>query len=92
MARKPNPYLIDDENPEWNAEDFANARPASEILPPELYAKLVSGQVSVVSDLEPAGTIQVRIALDQRIVTRFKSEGPGWQGRINDTLKKAVGL
>ena len=32
MGKKPNPELIDDENPEWTAADVANARPASEVL------------------------------------------------------------
>jgi hypothetical protein len=32
MSKKPNPELIDDENPEWTAADVANARPASEVL------------------------------------------------------------
>lgn len=29
---------IDDDNPEWTAEDFARARPAAEMLPPEVLA------------------------------------------------------
>jgi hypothetical protein len=33
MSKKPNPELLDDENPEWTAEDFAKARPASDVLP-----------------------------------------------------------
>ena len=89
MARKPDPYLVDDENPEWTEEDFANARPASEVLPPELYAKLISGKVEIVPD-QP--TIQVRLSLDERVVEAFKAKGPDWQSRINETLKKAVGL
>jgi uncharacterized protein (DUF4415 family) len=40
MVRKPNPYLIDDDNPEWTDEELARARPAREVLPPELYAAL----------------------------------------------------
>jgi hypothetical protein len=28
----PNSELIDDDNPEWTAADFARARPASEVL------------------------------------------------------------
>jgi hypothetical protein len=31
--RKPDPKLIDEENPEWTAADFKRARPAREILP-----------------------------------------------------------
>lgn len=32
MKKKPNPELIDDENPEWTEEDFKRARPAREVL------------------------------------------------------------
>ena len=27
-----------------------------------------------------------------RLLERFKAEGPGWQSRINDALRKAAGL
>jgi uncharacterized protein (DUF4415 family) len=30
-----------DDNPEWTDEDFANARPASEVLGPEIAARLI---------------------------------------------------
>ena len=32
MPRKPNPELIDDENPEWTEADFARMRPAADVL------------------------------------------------------------
>lgn len=32
VTRKPNPTLIDDENPEWFEEDFEKARPATQVL------------------------------------------------------------
>lgn len=32
----------DPDSPEWTEEDFAAARPASEVLPPELYAALIA--------------------------------------------------
>ena len=31
--KKPDPELIDEENPEWTDEDFAHARPAREVHP-----------------------------------------------------------
>jgi len=44
------------ENPEWTAEDFARARPAREVLPPELYAALTDKSrpptITLVSDEE----------------------------------------
>ncbi|MFM9976721.1 MAG: hypothetical protein ACKVOP_01570 [Sphingomonadaceae bacterium] len=30
-----------DDNPEWTEEDFAKARPMSEVLPPEIVRQLV---------------------------------------------------
>ena len=38
MPRKPNPELIDDENPEWTEADFARRRPAAEVLREQLGA------------------------------------------------------
>lgn len=32
MPRKPNPELVDDENPELTEADFARMRPAAEVL------------------------------------------------------------
>jgi hypothetical protein len=54
--RKPNPELIDDENPEWTEEDFAKAVPFSG-LPPELQ-KLLSGEKHIRPDVEASSTRQ----------------------------------
>lgn len=35
---------------------------------------------------------QVTLRLDPDILERFRADGPGWQGRINAALRKAVGL
>lgn len=40
MANEPDPSLVDDDNPEWTDEDFARARPASEVLSRRLYTDL----------------------------------------------------
>nr|WP_245506116.1 BrnA antitoxin family protein [Rhizobium leguminosarum] len=32
------------------------------------------------------------IRLDPEVIDTFKAEGEGWQSRINETLRKAVGL
>jgi uncharacterized protein (DUF4415 family) len=31
----------------------------------------------------------IRIWLDRDVIERFRSTGSGWQGRINDVLRKA---
>jgi len=34
----------------------------------------------------------VTLRLDPDVLDRFRADGPGWQGRINAALRKAVGL
>ncbi len=34
---------------------------------------------------------QVTLRIDQDVLEHFQADGPGWQDRINDTLRKAVG-
>jgi uncharacterized protein (DUF4415 family) len=33
MVKRPNPELVDEDNPEWTAQEIARARAASELLP-----------------------------------------------------------
>jgi uncharacterized protein (DUF4415 family) len=40
--------------------------------------------------LAPKKAISLRI--DPEVLDKFKAEGPGWQRRMNDALRKAVGL
>lgn len=34
----------------------------------------------------------INIRLDADLVERLKADGPGWQSRANDLLRKAVGM
>jgi len=34
----------------------------------------------------------IKLRLDADMVARFKADGPGWQSRMNEALRKAVGL
>ena len=76
------PVVFDEDNPEWTEEDFARARPASE-LPPRLLAAFKGGR--------PPGSdkLQISIRLDKDVVEKFKATGPGWQTRINAALRRA---
>ena len=38
----------------------------------------------------PKKAISLRVDAD--VLDRFKAEGPGWQGRMNEALRKAIGL
>lgn len=35
---------------------------------------------------------QATLRLDPDVLDRFREGGPGWQGRINDALRRAAGL
>ena len=77
------PVVFDEDNPEWTEEDFARARPASE-LPARLAAAFHKGGRPAGSDKQ-----QISIRLDKAVVEKFKATGPGWQTRINEALKRA---
>jgi len=85
MSDKPE---FDEDNPEWTAADFKRARPPHEVLPPHIlkaFPKTRGPQTA-------AKKVPVSIRLTAEVVERFKADGPGWQSRIDDVLKKAVGL
>ena len=39
---------------------------------------------------KPKQAISLRVDAD--VLDKFKADGPGWQSRMNDALRKAVGL
>jgi len=40
----------------------------------------------------PVSKEPVSIKLDSDLLAHFQEDGPGWQGRINDALRRASGL
>lgn len=42
--------------------------------------------------LREKATRQVTLRIDPDVIDKFREGGPGWQGRINEALRKAVGL
>jgi uncharacterized protein (DUF4415 family) len=75
---------LHDENPEWTQLDFAKARPASEVLPPEGLAQFRNkgGRPRVEN---PKQAVKLRIDAD--VLAKFRESGPGWQTRINGILR-----
>ncbi len=91
MSKKPKPELLDSDNPEWTAKDFAKARPAREVLP-EIF-----GQQMAKDLLRPRGRPRVEfpkerinIRLSQEVIQHFKSAGKGWQTRIDIALQQFI--
>ena len=90
MPRKPDPYLIDQENPELTREDITRAKRAKDVLPPALYRNLIKRKPGQRGPQKKPTKIAVTIRLDRDVVEKFKSRGPRWQTRINQVLRKAA--
>jgi uncharacterized protein (DUF4415 family) len=79
----------DDDLPEWTDDQFDRAaifdggklvRPADGTLTKPGRPKLENPKQ------------QITLRLDQSVLEKFKATGAGWQTRINDTLRKSLGL
>jgi uncharacterized protein (DUF4415 family) len=91
MSKKPNPDLPEDDNPEWTSDDFAKARPASEALP-HIFGEKIGKDM-----LKPRGRprlrhpkVSINIRLSHDVIEHFKSEGDGWQTRIDAALRQFI--
>ena len=75
----------DPDVPEWTEEDWARARPAIEVHPElvEWSLRRRGKQKALTKEL-------ISIRLDPDITEYFRAGGPGWQTRLNDTLRRAV--
>ena len=79
--------VFDDDNPEWTEADFARARPGVEVLPPELIAAFGKKRGRPKLDA-PKEAVSLRI--DRDVLAYFRGTGAGWQGRLNEALRKAM--
>ena len=71
--------------------DAALFKPAAEALPPDLYAELIAmnkkrrgERGSQIAPTKKATTLR----LDADVLEAFKSEGKGWQTRMNNALRE----
>lgn len=84
-------------------EAIANARPLID-ADPDLAARLIGDDQELAAEARAAAEsfhrrrgrprvaspkTQVSLRLDPDVVEKFRATGPGWQGRINEVLKKA---
>ena len=73
------------DNPQIGADEMAVARPFAEVFP-GLAERIRRGRGK-----QKAATKQlISIRLDKATVDAFKATGEGWQGRINEVLRKAA--
>lgn len=89
MDSNARPVVFDDDNPEWTEADFARARPATEVLPPEVIAAFARPRGRPV---KPAETRKrnVSLRLSPEVVDALRASGPGWQTRAEEMLREGL--
>lgn len=80
MSKRPNPELIDDENPAWTDAEIKRAEPFAG-LPDSLQAKLRGRPKAAVTKE------RITIRLSPEVVQSFRATGDGWQTRIDAALR-----
>ena len=89
--RKSKPVVFDDDNPEWTSDDFAKARPASEIHAPAVVNALVRSRGRpAMADEDRKQKVNIRLSPD--VLDALRAGGAGWQTRADDLLRKGLHL
>jgi uncharacterized protein (DUF4415 family) len=85
--------IDDPDNPELTPEMIRRMRPLRDY--PEMYKSIMEAVENLKAKKRGRPKlehpkVQVTLRLDAEVVGSFKEEGPGWQGRINEELKKTI--
>ena len=75
-------------NPELTEEEMHQARPFTEAFP-AMAESIRRGRGRPRAENMKQ---QITLRLDADVIERFRAGGPGWHSRINDALRKSVGL
>jgi uncharacterized protein (DUF4415 family) len=81
---KPDPEMIDDDNPEWTDEVFRAAVKLGD-LPASLQTKLRDRPRS--GDPKQVVTLRLR----ESLIQRYKAQGDDWRAKMEAILVKALG-
>ncbi len=76
-----------DDNPDWTEVDFAKARGPETLSAAELAA-FPRTRVRSVQKAPTKRPISLRVDAD--VLDSYRATGPGWQGRMNEALRKAM--
>lgn len=86
MRKKPDPFMVDEENPEWTAEDFTRTKPFSEMFPEQFASWKNRGGRPPVE--KPKVHIGFRLAAD--VVEGVRATGKGYNARVEKVLREAL--
>lgn len=81
----------DPDNPPLTDEDFARMRPMREVHPDlvEAWEKERAEDAALEKDRMK---ISLRLVLDLKVVEAFQAQGPDWEERMREVLRRAAGL
>ena len=88
--RKTHPHTSDTDNPAWTVDDFAQARPAHEVLPGLFSQKRTESLLSRGRPKADVTKVRVGIRLSPEVLEHFKASGDGWQTRIDAALRQYI--
>ena len=74
---------------ELTRADSRAMRPMEQVLPPELVEVIRNRRRGERGPQKTPTKQQVTLRLDRDVLQRFRATGAGWQGRINEALRKA---
>ena len=70
--------------------DWMDEDDAPDLSSPEFQAKFAKVPVRRGRPKSATQKISTTLRLDADVLERFRASGPGWQSRINETLRAAV--
>ncbi len=76
-----------DTDPVWTDPDEA-----PDLTSADWAAALDAAPVKRGRPKSPVRKVATTLRLDPDIIAHFRATGPGWQTRINETLRRAVGM
>ena len=86
MRNRPDPELIDNENPEWTSGDFKRASSLAS-LPADEQEKLRSLKRHRGPQKSPTKEL-ISIRLSQDVLSKLRASGRGWQARVDRHLRE----
>lgn len=82
MSKRPDPEMVDADNPEWTAEDFARAKTLSEL--PLEEQRILKGIMALGKQQKK----KISIHLSADLLEQLKSTGDGWELRIEEAVRQ----
>lgn len=89
MKKRKKKTAEDRENPFWTEKDFARAKPAAEFFSAGELKQLKKKRGQRGPQKAPVKE-RISIRLDSDIVQRYRAAGRGWQGKMNENLRRTA--